>query len=354
MARPEATEKPTPKRRREARQKGQVPRSQELAGSVIFFAAVFLIYGFLRAEVAGVGASVAGAISRSAQHHDPTFQSAGVQLLQAAAPVGMLLLVLFAIAFGVGIVANVVQFGFLFSLQPIVPSFGKLNPVAGFGRLFSKQILVNIGKQILKLAGVIVILYQTIAPNLGFFAQVGQTTPLAFVFMVANVIFSAAWKFGLFLVIVGLLDYAWNRYQLEESLKMSKQEVKDEMRQYEGNPEAKAAVKRRQREFARRRMMAAVPRATVVVTNPTHYAVALEWNELEMDAPVVTAKGVDLLAKRIREIAREHGVPVMENPPLARTLYERVELDRPIPPNLYATVAQVIAFVFKLKRKSIA
>jgi len=135
---------------------------------------------------------------------------------------------------------------------------------------------------------------------------------------------------------------------------MSKQEVKDEYRQSEGNPEAKGALKRRQREFARRRMMAAVPKATVVVTNPTHFAVALEWDEVKMEAPVVTAKGADLVAKRIREIAQEHGVPIMENPPLARTLYAKVELDQSIPPNLYAAVAQVIAFVYKLKRKTIA
>jgi flagellar biosynthetic protein FlhB len=156
------------------------------------------------------------------------------------------------------------------------------------------------------------------------------------------------------LVLVGVADYAYEKWQYEESLKMTKQEVKDEYRQSEGNPEAKGAVKRRQREFARRRMMAAVPKATVVVTNPTHFAVALEWDELKMEAPVVTAKGADLVAKRIREIATEHGVPIMENPPLARTLYAKVELDQAIPPNLYAAVAQVIAFVFKLKRKTIA
>jgi flagellar biosynthetic protein FlhB len=162
------------------------------------------------------------------------------------------------------------------------------------------------------------------------------------------------WKFGVLLVIVGVLDYVYERWQYDESLKMTKQEVRDEYRQSEGNPEIKGALKRRQREFARRRMMAAVPKATVVVTNPTHFAVALEWDEMKMDAPVVTAKGADLIAKRIREIATEHGVPIMENPPLARTLYAKVELDQAIPPNMYAAVAQVIAFVFKLKRKTIA
>ena len=135
---------------------------------------------------------------------------------------------------------------------------------------------------------------------------------------------------------------------------MSKQEVRDENKQAEGSPEVRNAVKARQRQSARRRMMAAVPKATVVVTNPTHYAVALEWDDLTMNAPVVRAKGADLMAKRIREIAREHNVPILENPPLARTLYDKVELDSPIPPNLYAAVAQVIAFVFKLKSKTIA
>lgn len=156
------------------------------------------------------------------------------------------------------------------------------------------------------------------------------------------------------MVIVGLMDLAYEKWQYEQNLKMTKQEVKDEARQSEGNPEVRGAVKRRQRESSRRRMMSAVPRATVVVTNPTHYAVALEWDEITMDAPLVVAKGADLVAKRIRDLAKEHGVPLMENPPLARTLYERVELDTAIPPNMYAAVAQVIAFVYKLKRKTVA
>ncbi|MDQ2681149.1 MAG: EscU/YscU/HrcU family type III secretion system export apparatus switch protein, partial [Candidatus Eremiobacteraeota bacterium] len=136
--------------------------------------------------------------------------------------------------------------------------------------------------------------------------------------------------------------------------KMTKQEVKDEFRQAEGNQEAKQAFKRRQRELSRRRMMSSVPRATVVVTNPTHFAVALEWDDSKMEAPVVTAKGADLMAKRIRTIAEEYNIPIMENPPLARTLYAKVDLDQAIPPNMYAAVAQVIAFVFKLKRRTIA
>jgi flagellar biosynthetic protein FlhB len=354
MARPEQTEKPTPKRRHEARQRGQVPRSQELPGAVIFFAAVLLIYGLFSRALAGVQSSVQTAFAHAGAHQEPNIHSAWTLMVRAMAPYAPFLLLLFGVAFVLGILANVGQFGFVFSAKPLQPSFSKINPITGFGRLFSKQILVNLAKQILKLAAVAIILYQTISQNLGFLAQIGQATPDTFLMMLANVIFSIAWKFGLLLVVVGILDHIWMRHQYEDSLKMTKQEVKDEWRQSEGNPEAKAALKRRQREFARRRMMAAVPRATVVVTNPTHFAVALEWNELEMEAPVVTAKGADLLAKRIRQLAAEHGVPIMENPPLARTLYEKVELDQAIPPNLYAAVAQVIAFVFKLKRKTIA
>ncbi|HTU81855.1 MAG TPA: flagellar biosynthesis protein FlhB [Candidatus Acidoferrales bacterium] len=354
MARPEQTEKPTPKRRKEARDKGQVARSAELAGAVIFLAGVFIIYAFFHTIVNGIEGSVRGAFAHAAPVETPTIRSAWLLIVAAVIPVSAFLMVLLAAAFVIGILTNVAQFGLLFTLQAIRPSFNKLNPIAGLQRLFSKQILFNLGKQLLKLGAVMLILYQTIAANLGLFAQVGQTQPQQFVDVLASVIFPVAVKYAILLVVVGIVDYAWQRYQLEESLKMSKTEVKDEQRQAEGNPEAKGALKRKQREFARRRMMASVPRATVVVTNPTHFAVALEWNELQMEAPVVTAKGADLLAKRIRELAREHGVPIMENPPLARTLYERVELDQAIPPNLYAAVAQVIAFVFRLKRKIIA
>jgi flagellar biosynthetic protein FlhB len=354
MARPEQTEKPTPKRRQEARKRGQVPRSQELPGSVIFLAAVFLIFGFLDRARQAIEAGLRSAFAYIPTHQEPNIHSAWMMIFQAIAPIGVLLLFFFAVAFVIGIVANIAQFGFLFSLKPLVPSFSKISPIGGFQRLFSKQILVNLAKQIIKLTAVVVILYQSISANIGFLAQIGQTSPETYISIVSGLVFTIAWKFALLLLIVGLLDYAWMRYQYEDSLKMTKQEVKDEWRQAEGNPEAKSALKRRQREFARRRMMSAVPRATVVVTNPTHFAVALEWDELKMEAPVVTAKGVDLLAKRIRQIAEENGVPIMENPPLARTLYEKVELDQTIPPNLYAAVAQVIAFVFKLKRKTIA
>lgn len=354
MAKPEQTEKPTPKRRQEARSRGQVPRSTDLAGAVIFLAVVLVLNALGPSVMNGLGSSLRSYLEHIARHDDFNYSVMMTLFAQAGSGVVFAVLVVFAVAFVVGIVANIAQFGFLFTFQSIKPSFGKLNPINGFKTLLSKRSLVQLAKQLLKLFAVAIILYSVISSHLDIFAQVGRMEPSSFMNVLAGLIFEVSWKFGMLLVVVGLIDYAYERWQLEQNLKMSKHEVKDEFRQAEGNPEAKAAMKRRQREMSRRRMMQAVPRATVVVTNPTHFAVALEWDDVGMEAPVVVAKGADLIAKRIRDIAREHNIPIMENPPLARTLYERVELDQAIPPNLYAGVAQVIAFVYQLKRKTIA
>lgn len=354
MARPEQTEKATPKRREEARGRGQIAKSPDLAGAAVFLAGVFVLHLVTPAALGSLSAFVQEILWRIHEHQDFTVSSVWMLFARGFASTALLLGALFAAAIVIGLAANVLQTGFLFTLKPLVPSFSKINPLSGFQRLFSKQVLVNLGKQLLKLGAVLVIIYTSIAGSIDTLLMLGQLSPEHMVSFVGDLIYGIGWKFGMLLVVVGLMDFAYEKWQYEENLKMSKQEVKDEYRQSEGNPEAKSAVKRRQREFARRRMMAAVPKATVVVTNPTHFAVALEWDEVKMDAPVVTAKGADLVAKRIREIAQEHGVPIMENAPLARTLYAKVDLDQAVPPNMYAAVAQVIAFVYKLKRRTIA
>ncbi len=354
MARPEQTEKATPKRREEARGRGQVAKSSDLAGAVVFLAGVFVLRALAPAALGSLSATVQEILWRIHEHQDFTVASVWMLFARGFGGMALLMGVLFAGSLVAAVGVNVLQTGFVLSFTPVTPSFNKINPLTGFQRMFSKQVLVNLGKQLLKLGAVLLIIYTSIAASINTLLMLGQLAPGNMIGFVGDLIFSIGWKFGFLLVIIGLLDFAYEKWQYEENLKMTKQEVKDEYRQSEGNPEAKAAVKRRQREFARRRMMAAVPKATVVVTNPTHFAVALEWDELKMEAPVVTAKGADLVAKRIREIAQEHGVPLMENAPLARTLYAKVELDQSIPPNLYAAVAQVIAFVYKLKRKTIA
>ncbi len=230
-----------------------------------------------------------------------------------------------------------------------------LNPFPGIKRLFfSPQALVQLAKQLAKILLVFIVLFMQLHDQIPMFLQLAHASPYDMVLSVEGTAYGIGIRFGLLFFVLGMADYFWEKHRLADSLKMTKTEVRDEHRQQEGNPEVRQAVKQRQRASARRRMMAAIPRATVVVTNPTHFAVALEWDEITMDAPVLTCKGADLMARRIRELAREHNIPIMENPPLARALYDKVELDSPVPPNLYAAVAQVIAFIYKLKNRTIA
>jgi flagellar biosynthetic protein FlhB len=355
MARPDATEKPTPKRKREARERGQIARSQDIGGSAIFLAIVVALHvGFLAAVDASAQAFQV-ALGHAGTRDEITIRSVGGMFAASVMPYTPLLAMAFSSALVLAVLANVLQFGLLFSPQLVAPNFGKLNPLAGFKRIFfSPQTLVQLAKQLLKLTIVVLICWFGVKDNLTILYALAHAAPHDIMVAIEGIVFGIGVKVAILLLLLGIADYIWEKRRLEQSLKMTKTEVKDEHRQSEGNPEAKGALRQRQRAMARKRMMAAVPKATVVVTNPTHFAVALEWDELKMDAPVLTAKGADLIAKRIRELAEEHDVPILENPPLARTLYAKVELDSPVPPDLYSAVAQVIAFVYKLKNRSIA
>ncbi|HEV3087293.1 MAG TPA: flagellar biosynthesis protein FlhB [Candidatus Elarobacter sp.] len=355
MARPDATEKATPKRKREARERGQIARSQDIGGSAIFIAIVIALHvGFMAALGAGAQAFQV-ALTHAGAHEELTIRSVGGLFVGAIMPYSPLLAMAFASALVLAVVANVLQFGLLFSPALVAPKFSKLNPLAGVKRIFfSPQTLVQLAKQLLKLAIVILICWFGVKDNLTMLYALAHASPHDIIVSIEGIVFWIGLKVGILLLLLGLVDYVWERRRLEQSLKMTKTEVRDEHKQQEGNPEAKQALRQRQRAMARRRMMAAVPKATVVVTNPTHYAVALTWDELKMNAPVLVAKGADLIAKHIRELAEEHDVPILENPPLARTLYAKVELDSPVPPDMYAAVAQVIAFVYKLKNRTIA
>ena len=355
MAKPEATEKATPKRKSEARGRGQVARSHDISGSAIFLAIITALHiGFM--GVIGSSLQAFSIALLTAGSRDPlTIRSVGGLFVRALWPYTGLIALVFVSALVLAVLSNVLQFGFLFSPALLKPKFAKLNPLPGFQRVFfSTQTLVQFAKQALKLTIVLVLCWLGIKDNLTTLYALAHYSPHDMLVTVEGIIYWVALKIGMMLLLLGLLDYVWERKRLEDSLKMTKTEVKDEHKQSEGNPEAKAALRQRARAMARRRMMAAIPKATVVVTNPTHFAVALEWDELTMEAPVLTAKGADLIAKRIRELAAEHSIPVVENAPLARTLYAKVELDSPVPADLYAAVAQVVAFVYKLKHRTIA
>ncbi len=354
MARPEQTEKATPKHRDDARQKGRVARSHDLAGAAIFLVLVITLHlGLMRTiDDAGNGFRVAFSQLHGGELTVWTVPGLFVRDLWSYLA---LLGLMFGAAIAVALAANWLQFGFLFTTTPLQPNFSKLNPIPAFGRIFfSKQTVVNLVKQLLKLGAVALIIGASLKDRLGDLYSVAHLPPHQIVAFMDDTLYGVGIRFGFLLLVLGLVDYAWERRSYEDSLKMSKQEIRDESKQAEGNPEAKSAVKSRQRASARRRMMSAVPKATVIITNPTHFAVALSWDDEQMEAPVVVAKGADLIAKRIRDIAAEHDIPIMENPPLARNLYKTCPLDSAVPPSLYAAVAQVIAFVFRLKERTSA
>jgi flagellar biosynthetic protein FlhB len=355
MAKPGQTEKPTEKRKADARKKGQVARSPDIASASVFIAIVVALHAGFNTTVALAAQAFIIAFAHLGHPQAPTIHSVLNLAIQNLTPYIAILLMAFGAAVVIGIAANLAQFGLMFSPHMLKPNFSKLNPITGFSRvMFSPQTLVQLLKQLLKLSVVASIVYSQVHDRLPVFYMLAHASPMAIASTVEDTAFAIGIRFGVLLLILGCADYGWERWRLEQSLMMSKTEIKEESKQSEGSPEAKGAVKQRQRAAARRRMMAAVPRATVVVTNPTHYAIALEWNEDTMAAPVLVAKGADLMAKRIRELAAEHRIPILENPPLARTLYDKVPLDSPVPADLYAAVAQVIAFVYKLKNRTIA
>jgi flagellar biosynthetic protein FlhB len=342
------TEKPTPKRKREARRKGQVAKSTELNGAFVLIAGLLAI-SFLGPRVVDGAARSMNTFFALIAKPNEVSSAAGLHgllnvmlhtLESTVAPIG-------AICLAGGLLVNVAQVGFRPTPHAIKPDFKRLNPVNGFKQIFGKKVGFELGKVLAKVAVVGVAAAMSLVPlitNLG--ANVG-TTPPALGGLIGSSAKSIIERTVIAYVLIAVIDLIWQRRTLGKSLRMSKQEVKDEHKQTDLPPEVKAALRRRQAMAARARMMAAVPTADVIVTNPTHYAVALRYDGA-LPAPVVVAKGKNLVAVQIRRIATENNVPIVPDPPLARSLHASVEIDRMIPAELYAAVAQVLAFVYKM------
>lgn len=266
-------------------------------------------------------------------------------MLSLAAPI---LLTLMA----VGLLVNYLQVGVLFTTEPLVPRLDKINPIAGFKRLFSRRSFVEVGKSLFKMFVVGVVAYQSILKHYAELASAASMAPGVAAGLIGSVAWEIAWKATFALFLMAILDLFYQRWEYEKGLRMTKQELKDEAKQSEGDPHVKGRIRRLQREAARRRMMADVPTATVVITNPTHYAVALKYDRATMMAPLVVAKGVDAVAQKIKAVASEAGVPLVENVPLARALHKQVEIEQAIPEELYAAVAEVLVMVDKLNKRA--
>lgn len=342
----EKTEPASPRRLEQAREKGQVPQSRELSAFLVLMAGS----GALWLTGSWLGQRIGGAVSQGLTFgREAAFDTARLPSMfldsawQALAAIGPLLLVLVVAALAGPFMLG----GLNFTTKALAPDWTRLDPVKGFGRMFSMHSVGELVKGVLKalLVGVVVV-WVVLHEKEQVFALIGQPLERGLAAMGQTILFSTLIIVGSMFLIVAA-DVPFQLWQYYRRLRMSKEEVRKEMKELEGDPQLKARIRSQQREIARRRMMAAVPKAQVVVTNPTHFAVALAYDE-KMPAPRVVAKGRGAIARRIREIAQEHNVPLLEAPPLARALFAHTELDQTIPPALFRAVAEVMAYVYQL------
>ncbi len=344
----EKTEEPTPKKRADARKKGQVGRSQELNTAFVLLIGFFslkLLWDSIYLSIANYTTYVFSNVNQTVDTENVIRIFIGIMtiLAQTALPIMLFIMV-------IGLAINFFQVGLTFNTESIEFKLDKLNPINGFGRIFSKRSLVELVKSFFKILVIGFFLYRFIheqllaMPQFMFF---DLTTSLA---LVAEIIFQMAFIVIGVIMVMAFCDYGYQKWQTTQDLKMTKQEVKDEMKQSEGDPQIKGKIRQKQRQMAMARMMKEVPKADVIITNPTHYAIALAYKS-GMIAPQLVAKGQDLVAQRIKEIAREARITIVENKPLARALYASVEVGDIVPQELYQAVAEVLAYVYRLKNQ---
>jgi len=344
----ERTEEPTPRKMQQAREKGQVPTSRELntmlmmlmAGTSILFIGPGIAKNFIDLFHRHLNISRENIFDTTAM--PVMLESAILDALIYIAP-------FFALMTLAAVAGPLMMGGITFSTQSLSFKWDKLNPVTGMGRVFSKKGFVELIKALVKFliigSTAVLFLYSQIDVYLGLGSEpLVQALPHMVNLLIWSFLASAS-----ALVLIALIDVPFQIYDFTQQLKMTFQEIKDENKDTEGNPDVKGRIKNTQREIAQRRMMSEVPKADVIITNPEHYSVAIKYDQENMAAPVVVAKGVDIIAMQIRTIAREHEVPILQAPPLARALHHTTEIDEEIPAALYLAVAQVLAYIFKLR-----
>ncbi len=350
MAEANQTEQATPRRRQKAREKGQVARSRDLMGAAAGMAAIFVLFslmssfplawrGFFRDCLEG---AVSGNLRMEALR--PFFTHTGLFAAVGAA---------LALSWGVALSSALAQGGLVFAPASLMPTASRMSPAAKLGQLFSITALRGLIKSLLPAAAVTYAGVGCLRRDWGLLMALPARSARGLLGFAAERIFEIAWKSALVLLIWSVLDYLFERQHLSSELKMSRQELKDEYKDTEGNPVIKGRIRRLQRQMRRRRMLEETKRASVVITNPTEYAIALEYGP-EMAAPVVVAKGRNLLAAQIKEIARWENIPMVENPPLAHALYRTVEIGQTIPAKLYAAIAEILAAVYRAEAAAAA
>ncbi|MDQ0217060.1 flagellar biosynthesis protein FlhB [Peribacillus cavernae] len=344
----EKTEKATPKKRQDARKKGQAAKSQDVNTAVVLLAVfmLFIVAGPFMKE------TIIGLFTESFQESmlttltEENVQSIFMKMLKESA---IILAPVFGVALLAGIAANFMQIGFMFSTEAIQFKLEKIDPIKGFKRIFSLRAIVELLKSILKIALVGLVAFFVIWQRMDDIMTLSQTSAAAAMAVLADITVDVGLYASAVLLFLALLDFLYQKYDFEKTIRMSKQDIKDEYKNIEGDPLIKSKIKQKQREMAMQRMMQEVPRADVVITNPTHYAIALKYDEQKLDAPYVIAKGVDFVAQKIKYVAKENDIVMMENRQLARALYGQTEIGQAIPEEFFKAVAEILAFVYKTK-----
>lgn len=352
----EKTEPATAKKLKDARDEGQVAKSKELSAAVDLIA-LFLV---LKIFISYIGENLISVFSVIYNKIPDIINDSagGMSIFSATTVINNVMLVIlkivapvFLIGVACCILINILQVGWKVTTKPMQPKGSKLNPLKGFQRIFSKDSLFELVKSIAKLALIIYVAYTSIKDHQNDLFLLYEIPLMQVIILVGSIVIDTGLKISIVYLVVGIADWLYQKHKFKEDMKMTKQEVKDEYKNTEGNPEIKGRQRSKMREVSQRRMMQSLPTADVVITNPTHLSVAIRYVAEENSAPVVIAKGEDYLALKIREIARENHIEIVENKPLARMLYANVDIGAEVPPELYQAVAEVLAFVYSLKNK---
>lgn len=344
----EKTEKATPRRKLKAREEGKVCKSQELNSAVMLCLGAATLYlmgptlGDQLKELMTFIFSQAPLMNRSNESIMVFFSQRVINFFVLMAPIFAILMI---IAYGI----NLLQVGFLFTTKTLEPKLDKLDITKGIKKLVSVRSLVSLVRDVIKISLIAYVGYKSISAELDTFYNLADNSVAVFAGTMGKIALTTVLELGAIILILALFDYAYQKYDFEKGIKMSKQDIKDEMKDTEGSPQVKSRIRQIQREMSRKRMMEEIPKADVVVTNPTRIAVALKYDTGAMDAPMVVAKGERIIAAKIKEIAKAAGVPIVENRPLARALFSMCDIGSYVPAKLYRAVAEVLAYVYRQK-----
>ncbi len=349
----EKTEAATPKKLDDARKDGQVAKSKELVSAVfllVMFVAIKFTIGTLGEGLINRFTTNYGKMEMFSRTNEVTVNSAVALINDNLLQVLLILAPIFAVAVFVSFIGEIVQVKWQPTTKPLKPKLSKLNPLKGFKNIFSKQSVMNLLKSMAIVVICLISIWNTLSDKVNMLFNLYEVSLISAIEIIGEIVLDLGIQISAIYLIIGFIDFVFQKRKFKEDMKMTKQEVKDEFKNAEGDPQVKNKIRRKMQQVSQRRMMQQLPQADVVITNPTHFAVAIKYDLDIAKAPIVIAKGEDYLAQKIKEVARENKIEIYENKPLARALYQSVDIGGEIPQELYQAVAEVLAFVYNLKK----